>query len=132
MQLAVKTHLKHLRDALDYRLRELRAEVDADEQAQRELTGTTQHEVTDRKDDATLRQLSDVGAAQAQRDLDEVSQVEAAFQRLDGGTYGDCDDCGKPIPLQRLRVQPAALRCAPCQLACELAVNRSGSRAFST
>ena len=132
MQLAAQTHLKHLRDALDYRLRELRVEVDADEHAQRELTGTSQHEVTDRKDDATLRQSSDVGAAQAQRDFDEMSQVEADLQRMDGWTYGDCDDCGKPVSLQRLQEEPAALRCAPCQVARELTVGRSSSRAFST
>ena len=83
MHLATQTHLTQLRDALNYRLRELRAEV------------------------------------------------HAALQRLDGGTYGDCADCGKPISLQRLRVQPAAQRCTPCQAAREHAVGRSGSRTAS-
>ena len=131
MDLATQTHLTQLRDALNYRLRELRAEVHATEQAQRELTGASAHEVTDRKDDATQRQLLDLGGVQEQRDFDEMAQVEAALQRLDGGTYGDCADCGEPISLQRLRVQPAALRCAPCQAAREHAVDRSSSRTAS-
>ena len=123
-----QTHLTQLRDALNYRLRELRAEVHAAEQAQRQLTGASAHEVTDRKDDATQRQLLDVGDVLEQRDFDEMAQVEAALQRLDGGTYGDCADCNKPIAVQRLRVQPAALRCAPCQAAREHTVDGSGSR----
>ena len=131
MDLATQTHLTQLRDALNYRLRELRAEVHAAVQAQRELTSASAHEVTDRKDDATQRQLLDLGGVQEQRDFDEMAQVEAALQRLDGGTYGDCADCGKPISLQRLRVQPAALRCAPCQAAREHAVDRSSSRIAS-
>ena len=131
MELATQTHLTQLRDALNYRLRELRAEVHAAEQAQRELTSASAHEVTDRKDDAAQRQLLDLGGVQEQRDFDEMAQVEAALQRLDGGTYGDCADCGKPISLQRLRVQPAALRCAPCQAAREHAVDRSSSRTAS-
>ena len=60
MELATQTHLTQLRDLLTYRLRELRAEVHAAEQAQRELTGASAHEVTDRKDDATQRQLLDL------------------------------------------------------------------------
>ena len=132
MELATQIHLTQLRDLLTCRLRELRAEVHAAEQAQRELTGASAHEVTDRKDDATQRQLSDLGGAQEQRDFDEMAEVEAALQRLDGGIYGDCADCGEPISLQRLRVQPAALRCAPCQAAREHAVDRSSSRTASS
>ena len=128
MELATQTHLTQLRDLLTYRLRELRAEFHAAGQAQRELTGASEHEVTDRKDEATQRQLSDLDGAQEQRDFDEMAQVEAALQRLDAGTYGDCADCGEPISLQRLQVQPAALRCAPCQSACEHALDRSSQR----
>ena len=126
MDLATQTHLPKLRDLLTFRLRGLRAEVHAAEQAQRELIGAAAHEVTDRKDEATRRLLSDLGGAQEQRDLDEMAQVGAALQRLDTGTYRDCADCGEPISLQRLLAQPAAQRCAPCQAASELARDRSG------
>ena len=132
MHLATQTHLTELHDLLNFRLLELRAEVDAAEQAQRELTGASAHEVTDRKDEAAQRVLTDLGGVQEQRVLDEMAQVEAALQRLDTGSYGDCADCGEPIPLQRLRVQPAAQRCAPCQDAFEHALDRSGPRRASS
>ena len=125
MELATQTHLTQLRDLLTGRMQELRAEVHAAGQAQRELTGASVHEVTDRKEEAAQRQLLDLDGAQGQRDFDEMAQVEAALLRLDAGTYGDCADCGEPIPLQRLRVQPAAPRCAPCQSSCEHELNRA-------
>ena len=128
MNLATQAHLTQMRDALDNRLRELRAEVNVAVQAQRELTSDSAHEVTDRKDDATQRQMLDLGGVQEQRDVDEMAQVEAALQRLDDETFGDCEDCGNPIAVQRLRVQPAALCCAPCQAAREHAVDRLGVR----
>ena len=132
MDLATQTHLTELRDLLTFRLLELRADVHAAEQAQRELTGASAHEVTDRKDEAAQQSIADLDEVQEQRDLDEVAQVEAALQRLDNGTYGDCSDCGEPIILQRLQVQPAALRCAPCQAAVEHVRDRSSIRRAST
>ena len=131
MNLATQTHLTNLRDSLDLRLTELRADVHATEQAQRELTGSSEHEVTDRKDEAAQQSSSDVNSRQEQRDLDEMVEVEAALHRLDNGTYGDCSDCGEPILLQRLQVQPATQRCAPCQAAFEHARDRSSLRRVS-
>jgi DnaK suppressor protein len=42
-------------------------------------------------------------------------KVEAAFKRLDSGQYGQCDHCGRPIGLQRLRAVPWAHHCIACQ-----------------
>lgn len=119
-----QTDLTTLRELLGARLTELQAEVRSAVQAQREAVGDGGHEVSDRKDEAALRLLAEVDGAQEQRDLDELNEVEAALHRLDLGTYGDCVDCHKPISLPRLRVQPAALRCAACQTAHEHASGR--------
>lgn len=116
MDVETQTHLAALRDALQYRLRGLQAEVHAAEQAAR---GGASAEARDCKDDAARRAGDAVGGAEERRDLDELSRVQTALHRLDAGTYGDCIDCGAPIPLERLRVQPAAERCAPCQTAFE-------------
>ena len=41
--------------------------------------------------------------------------VETAFRKMDDGTYGCCDVCGKQIPLDRLEVIPWARECVHCQ-----------------
>jgi RNA polymerase-binding transcription factor DksA len=127
MELHTQTHLTNLRNLLNYRLRELRAEVHAAEQAQREASLAGAHEVSDLKDEAGQRLRADMDDAQAQRDIDELAETEAALHRLDLGSYGDCVDCGEAIPLERLLVQPAALRCAPCQSRHEHALERAGA-----
>jgi DnaK suppressor protein len=42
-------------------------------------------------------------------------QVERALARLAEGKYGECEDCGAPIPTERLRFRPEATRCVRCQ-----------------
>jgi RNA polymerase-binding transcription factor DksA len=32
-----------------------------------------------------------------------------------GASYGRCADCGLEIPFERLKAEPAALRCIDCQ-----------------
>ena len=125
MDLALQTYLPALREALTYRLTELRAEVDAAQLARREARGAVTTEVSDQKDGALQQQLDGIDSAQEQRDIDELAQVELALKRLDAGTYGNCLDCNEPIPLERLRVQPATLRCAVCQLGHERTLARS-------
>ena len=132
MDFATQTHLTNLRDSLTLRLIELRADVHAAEQAQRELTGSLSHEVTDRKDEAAQQSISDVNGRQEQRGLDEMAEVQAALHRLDKGTYGDCSDCGEPILLERLEVLPATQRCALCQASFERVQDRSTLRRASS
>ncbi|MEI7057430.1 TraR/DksA C4-type zinc finger protein [Nocardioides sp. CCNWLW239] len=48
---------------------------------------------------------------QVRRHLDEV---DAALERLDQGTYGTCESCGRPIGEGRLEARPAARTCITC------------------
>lgn len=41
----------------------------------------------------------------------ELDDVDAALQRLQVGTYGQCEACGGPICRERLEVVPAARYC---------------------
>lgn len=45
---------------------------------------------------------------------DELQQVDDALARMDAGTYGICANCGRRIPIERLRVRPFADLCVPC------------------
>ncbi len=66
-----------------------------------------------------------------ERDLSILEQVEAelvdverALARLDEGTYGICEVCGKPVEEARLEVLPAARFCIQHQQDAERDVHR--------
>src|SRR5450755_4616016 len=63
--IAAQAQLKGLRDLLADRWLELRAELHADEPAQREATDVAKHEVSDRKDEAAQRSLSGLDGAKS-------------------------------------------------------------------
>ena len=46
-----------------------------------------------------------------------LAEVEAAVRRLDGGTYGTCERCDRPIAAARLEARPAARTCITCAAA---------------
>ena len=49
-----------------------------------------------------------------QNSADLLVKVEHALDRLDGGAYGDCEACGKPIPVARLEALPYVTLCVDC------------------
>ena len=120
MDVPTQAHLTTLRDLLLYRRRELTSDVHAaDLLRQAKVASSAAAEVSSHAEGAAQFAQAEVDAAQEQRDRDELAQVDAALARLDQGVYGDCADCGEAIALQRLMAQPAALRCAACQVAFE-------------
>lgn len=48
-----------------------------------------------------------------------LSEIHAALQRLEDGSYGICERCTEPIPWQRLEVLPMSRLCTPCQYLAE-------------
>jgi RNA polymerase-binding transcription factor DksA len=42
----------------------------------------------------------------------ELADVQAALDRLDQGTYGNCESCGEPIDGATLESSPTARFCA--------------------
>lgn len=101
-----------VRETLRARARELRDEVAV--HSQREPL-RADGEVLDQKDEASLRERGEVGAAEVERDLAELREVETALRRLEEGRYGLCADCDEPIAPKRLEAEPFAVRCAACQ-----------------
>ncbi len=43
-----------------------------------------------------------------------LAEVEAALDRVEQGTYGECARCGQPITPARLEAKPAAQLCIAC------------------
>jgi RNA polymerase-binding protein DksA len=64
--------------------------------------------------------LGDMATVTFDRELDEgleegatqmLAQIDRALARLDEGTFGVCERCGKTIPEERLRARPWATLC---------------------
>jgi DnaK suppressor protein len=53
--------------------------------------------------------ISSVAAHERLQDM--LTDVRRALAKVDDGTYGRCDDCGQPIPAERLEALPWAIRC---------------------
>jgi len=43
-----------------------------------------------------------------------LTAINAALDRINAGTYGRCEQCGKPIPAGRLKTVPYVTRCVEC------------------
>lgn len=45
---------------------------------------------------------------------ERLAEVDAALQKMDEGTYGICEVCGRPIAEARLEARPLSVRCVEC------------------
>ena len=60
--------------------------------------------------------LRGIAEAEIRRDIQEIRDIVAAEQRIEGGQYGLCIDCEGPIRYKRLDAYPTAKRCYDCQV----------------
>jgi DnaK suppressor protein len=49
-----------------------------------------------------------------QNEEDTLSMIESALERIEEGTYGECEECGINIPKTRLTAIPYAPMCVRC------------------
>ena len=72
----------------------------------------------------TLTRPADSGSDNGAREMDFqlatrngtfLRYVEEALERIVQGDYGDCADCEKPIPEERLLEVPITTKCVPCK-----------------
>lgn len=68
--------------------------------------------------------LGDVANDDAEREVNtqlasletrELMKIERAIRAIREGRYGQCDVCGKPIPIARLQALPYTSSCIDCQ-----------------
>ena len=53
-----------------------------------------------------------------------VLEISRALRRIADGTFGVCEECGDPIALERLKVQPTTQVCLDCQREAEFLTRR--------
>jgi DnaK suppressor protein len=44
-----------------------------------------------------------------------IMKVKEALDRIDNGTFGICESCGKPISEKRLMARPVTTQCIDCK-----------------
>nr|MDQ3612648.1 TraR/DksA C4-type zinc finger protein [Actinomycetota bacterium] len=111
-----KAELEAIRTELDEQAAELRGEIENAEAASESLKRDQSSEGSGDEADAgtkTFEREHEMSLANNSRDL--LVQVERALGRLDAGTYGRCENCGKPIPKARLQAFPRATLCVTCK-----------------
>ena len=108
-------------------MEELRGELEADAVHLKEEIRDAEQEIVgllrDGGDGAGNDQ-ADVGSTTLERDhemslannaRDMLDQIERALSRIDDGTYGVCESCGKAIGKGRLQAFPRATLCVSCK-----------------
>jgi RNA polymerase-binding protein DksA len=87
---------------------------------ERENPGSISEELGELAEGGTDNHLGDTATAMYDRELDEgleegaretLVEIDAALQRIEDGTYGICEGCGKPIGAERLSAIPWARLC---------------------
>jgi DnaK suppressor protein len=68
-----------------------------------------------REEEATETLELEKRLALENRTRKEMAEVEHALQKFEQGTYGKCDNCGKPIDPARLEALPQATLCLNCK-----------------
>lgn len=108
-------------------LEEVRAELIADRDRLRASIAQNEQELAELMNegsDGAGKDPADVGSSNFERDqevslhnnqLAMLDQTEQALRMLDDGTYGSCENCGKPIGKLRLEAFPRATMCVACK-----------------
>ena len=52
--------------------------------------------------------------ALGEKEAEILKDIEDALRKMDEGTYGICEECGKPISVKRLTAVPWARYCVEC------------------
>jgi DnaK suppressor protein len=55
-----------------------------------------------------------------------IRKIKRALDRLEDGTFGICELCGKEISMERLKVRPVTLHCIKCKIKMEEMEKASG------
>ena len=107
-----KDSLNKLREVLVLRRDAMRKAMAGDLSLLRELRDQGPGDVLDAAVDTAQDELNSQLLEVESR---ELTQIEEALDRLKQGTFGQCDDCEKPIPLSRLQAIPYATECIECK-----------------
>jgi RNA polymerase-binding protein DksA len=92
------------------RLNDLTRDFESVVSASRDTKADDEHE----PEGATIAFERSQIAALTRQARQHLEEVESALSRIDAGTYGQCETCGRPIAPERLEARPTARTCVRC------------------
>ncbi|WP_329522482.1 TraR/DksA family transcriptional regulator [Spirillospora sp. NBC_01491] len=108
------TELDEVRAGLEREISALRTEIAAS--ASQIAEGDSNEGAGDDQADAGAKTYErEHHLALSYNSQDLLAQNERAVQRMDGGTYGICESCGRPVGKARLQAFPRATLCVTCK-----------------
>lgn len=107
-----KKELGDIKTGLEERRERLLAGMRRELAVQRERSGSKAADEVDKATDAYDEDLSfEIASASDQ----ELREIQVALEKIDKGTYGECEVCGCPISPSRLKILPFATVCVACR-----------------
>ncbi len=103
--------LKAFRKLLDERRRELLDE------AERTVGGMNdaRENFPDPTDRASLEGNRNLLLRIRDRERKLITKIDEAIERIEDGTYGECESCGGQIAVDRLKARPVTTLCIDCK-----------------
>ncbi|WP_406032684.1 TraR/DksA family transcriptional regulator [Nocardioides sp. NBC_00163] len=92
------------------RLADLSADFDSVVAASRDTNADDEHD----PEGATIAFERSQVQALVRQARAHLAEIDAATERVEAGTYGTCEDCGRPIAEGRLEARPVARTCINC------------------
>lgn len=97
-------------------------------EANKTVSGMTGHRdnFPDPTDRATLESDRNFELRIRDRERKLIGKIKDALDRLDKGTFGICEECGKDISAKRLEARPVTTLCIDCKKQQETSEKRKG------
>ena len=105
-----RDRLTEERHATLRRLADLTDDFDAVVAASRDTNADDEHD----PEGATIAFERSQVQALVRQAREHLAEIDAALERVDAGTYGTCENCGRPIGEGRLEARPVARTCISC------------------
>ncbi len=107
-----KQQLKHFRKILDSKLDVL---LDDAEKTVSGMNRTDEEHYPDPGDRAYHETERNFTLRVKDRERKLVAKVKEAIERIEDGSYGECELCGEDISIKRLEVRPVTTFCIECK-----------------
>lgn len=103
--------LTYFKKNLEQQLEELFARADSAVK----LLSKDNDSASDLLDRATLDSGRDNTLRFRERESRLIRKIKSTLEKIDEGTFGICEACSEPIPLQRLLARPVTAYCIRCK-----------------